>query len=157
MYNLLSMNDKPIKINKMSKIIVSLITLLFISCGSERYTYNDSIIIKSTKNFQSSDLKKINGLIQNINKEEFRDKLLTQFPYALTDYTNKIHLQVKSVNKTFGINRLFKKTIMSRISVIVMVKMNYDNSKEKQANQIVSYYKELVTSELNRNGIITGN
>lgn len=141
----------------MNKIIISLITLLLISCGSERYTYNDSIIIKSTRDFQSSDLKKISRLIQNINKEEFKDKLLTQFPDALTDYTDKIHLQVKSINKTFGVNWLFKKTIISKISVIVMVKMNYDNSKEKQANQIVSYYKELVTAELNRNGIITGN
>ncbi len=141
----------------MNKVIVSLIILLLTSCGSERYTYNDSIIIKSTKEFQSLDLKKINGLIQNINKEEFRDKLLAQFPDALTDYTDRIHLQVKSIKKTFGINWLFKKTIMSKISVIIMLQMNYDNSKEKQANQIVSYYKELVTAELNRNGIITGN
>ncbi|PKP06660.1 MAG: hypothetical protein CVU10_03620 [Bacteroidetes bacterium HGW-Bacteroidetes-5] len=126
------MNYKTIKINKMNKVIVSLIILLLTSCGSKRYTYNDSIIIKSTKEFQSLDLKKINGLIQNIKKEEFRDKLLAQFPDALTDYTGKI-------------------------SVIVMLQMNYDNSKEKQANQIVSYYKELVTAELNRNGIITGN
>jgi|GEM_PF-4233057 len=141
----------------MNKVIVSLIILLLTSCGSKRYTYNDSIIIKSTKEFQSLDLKKINGLIQNIKKEEFRDKLLAQFPDALTDYTDRIHLQVKSIKKTFGINWLFKKKIMSKISVIVMLQMNYDNSKEKQANQIVSYYKELVTAELNRNGIITGN
>lgn len=141
----------------MNKVIVSLIILLLTLCGSERYTYNDSIIIKSTKEFQSLDLKKINVLIQNINKEEFRDKLLTQFPDALTDYTDRIHLQVKSIKKSFGINWLFKKTIMSKISVIVMLQMNYDNSKEKQANQIVSYYKELVTAELNKNGIIIGN
>jgi len=97
--NLLPMNDKIIKINRMKKIIVSLITFLLISCGSEQYKYHDSIIIKTTKDSQSSDLKKISVLIQNINKEEFRDQLLIRFPDALTDYTDKIHLQVKSVKK----------------------------------------------------------
>jgi len=140
----------------MNKIVASLISLLLISCVSERYSFNDSIIIKSTKDYQSSDFNKINGLIQNINKEEFKDQLLIQFPDALTDYTNRIHLQVKSVKKAFGINWLFKKTIISKFSIIVKVQMNYDNSKEKEANQIVSYYKELVIAELNRNGIQTG-
>lgn len=141
----------------MKKIIFSLFTLLLISCISERYTYNDSIIIKTTKDSQGSDLKKINGIIQNINKDEFKAQLLIRFPDALTNYTDKIHIQVKGVTKSFNLKWIFKKEMMSKSTVIVKVQMNYDNSKEKQATQIVNYYKGLVAEELNKGGFIIGN
>jgi len=55
------------------------------------------------------------------------------------------------------VSSLLNKTTMSKVSVNVMIEMNYDNSKEGQAKEIVSYYKELVTAELNKNGIIAAN
>lgn len=55
------------------------------------------------------------------------------------------------------VSSLLNKTTMSKVSVNVMIEMNYDNSRENQANEIVSYYKELVTAELNKNGIIAAN
>ncbi len=137
----------------MKKVIISFFTLLLISCSPDQYTYNDSIIIKTTKDSQESDFKRINSLIQNIDKKELSEQLLKGFPDALTDYTDKIHLQVKSVKRSFGFNRIFKKTIISKFNVIIEVQMNYDNSKEKQATQIVNYYKELVIVELNKIGI----
>lgn len=141
----------------MKKLILSLVTLLLISCGSEWYAYSDSISIASTIESQRSDLKRVSEIVQKINREEFRVKLLAKFPDALTDYIEKIHLQAKSVKKSVSVSSPLNKTTMSKVGVIIMIEMNYDNSRENQANEIVSYYKELITAELNKNGIIATN